>query len=215
MQGQMIIVLAGLATIALLSDSPGGMAAVVLLSLLAVCAHRYRVTFCFGDSMSPCLLDRDVILTEAIAIKSVLRCGDVITFKIDPAVVALIPDSYILERWGMLAKRIVGLPGDLVEINENGIFVNQKRLDADCFNSSKPGYTLRMLQDIGGGSYRPHAGNTQPVVVPRDQYFVLGDNHGIINLDSHIFGFVEKTKIESRVIAVIGRDGFPCLRAVS
>lgn len=53
-------------------------------------------------------------------------------------------------------KRVIGLPGDIVEIKDGSVFVNGERLD------------------------EPYAGRTQdllpPLEVPRDEYFVLGDN---------------------------------------
>ncbi len=72
---------------------------------------------------------------------------------------------------GELVKRVVGLPGDEIDIRDGWVFVNGNREDR-ASGSTKPGSTL------------------YPLTVPEDMYFVLGDNRGRSN-DSREWGFVE------------------------
>lgn len=74
-----------------------------------------------------------------------------------------------------LIKRVIGLPGETVEIRDNKIYVNDELLE-DSY-----GY---------GTTY-----NIDPITLSEDEYFVLGDNR-IISLDSRVFGKVNRTEIK-------------------
>jgi signal peptidase I len=72
-------------------------------------------------------------------------------------------------------KRVIGLPGDTVEVRGGVVYVNGTALD-EPYISSKPDYT--------------YAKQT----VPNGQYFVLGDNRNNSS-DSHVWGFVPEDNI--------------------
>lgn len=74
-----------------------------------------------------------------------------------------------------LIKRIIGLPGETVEISENQIYIDGELLD-DPY-----GY---------GITY-----NIDPVTLGDDEYFILGDNR-IISLDSRSFGKIHRSEIK-------------------
>ena len=74
-----------------------------------------------------------------------------------------------------LIKRIMGLPGETVEISENQIYIDGELLD-DPY-----GY---------GITY-----NIDPVTLGDDEYFILGDNR-IISLDSRSFGKIHRSEIK-------------------
>ncbi len=69
------------------------------------------------------------------------------------------------ERQGEFIKRIIGLPGDTVEVKGGAVYVNGVKLD-EPYIKSPPRYTMAELE------------------VPEDSYFVLGDNRNQSN-DSH------------------------------
>lgn len=62
-----------------------------------------------------------------------------------------------------MVKRVIGCPGDLVEIRANGVYVNEKRISDD--------YTQGITTEMYNGE------NTW--LVPEDSYFVMGDNREI------------------------------------
>lgn len=80
-------------------------------------------------------------------------------------------------------KRVIGLPGDRVEIRDGSVFVN--------------GTQLAEPYVFGGPTEAAAAGDT--VVVPPDSYFALGD-HRSDSTDSRSFGFVKKADIIGRAV---------------
>jgi len=80
-------------------------------------------------------------------------------------------------------KRVIGVPGDRVEIRDGAVFVNGIELDEPY---------------IYGGPTEP-AATGDSVVVPNDSYFALGD-HRSDSTDSRVFGFVHRDDIIGRAV---------------
>ena len=81
-----------------------------------------------------------------------------------------------------LIKRIIGMPGETVEIKNNEIYINDKVL------KDKYGYGL--TYDI------------DKVTLGDDEYFILGDNRKI-SLDSRVFGTIKKDEIKGTTNFII------------
>ncbi|HWO87644.1 MAG TPA: signal peptidase I [Gemmatimonadales bacterium] len=128
------------------------------------------------------------------------RLHDIVVFdsKLDPGV--------------KVVKRVVGVPGDTLEMRDNVLFRNGVRqiepwvIRTD--SSSDPGdpeMRLWQLDYLLAGvereTYRPTRGNWGPIVVPAGQYFVLGDNRDN-SLDSRYWGFVDRRVIRGRPLFV-------------
>lgn len=98
------------------------------------------------------------------------QVGDVIVFRYpkDPSV------DYI--------KRIVGIPGDTLEMQEKILYRNGERVVEPYVRHSQPD-TIIPIRDTWG-----------PLKIPPGNYFVLGDNRDD-SLDSRFWGFVEEDKI--------------------
>jgi signal peptidase I len=82
-----------------------------------------------------------------------------------------------------LIKRVVGLPGDLIELKDGAVYVNGARLDE------------LYLQ----GARTPCLNQCAPLTLTPDQYFVMGDNRPN-SLDSRSFGPVPSEQIIGRVV---------------
>jgi len=100
---------------------------------------------------------------------------------------------YERDKKRYLAHRVVGLPGEKIRIDNGEIFVNERRLK-----------TPKSVQYI---SYIPkemlvNSAAEPPFEiydVPKDSYFVLGDNSGK-SFDSRFIGSIPKKKIKGRVV---------------
>ena len=90
-------------------------------------------------------------------------------------------------------KRIIGLPGDVVEIKRKIVYINGTALE-------DKGYTQR----VDPGVIDPHINprdNFGPVTVPPASYFVIGD-HRYPRLDSRFWGFVSADKIKGKAFRI-------------
>ncbi|MCI0526969.1 MAG: signal peptidase I, partial [Nitrospira sp.] len=89
-------------------------------------------------------------------------------------------------------KRVVGEPGDIVEIRNKQVYVNQQFLDEPYAIHQDPAVYSRESQP------RDYYG---PITVPQDSYFVMGDNRDH-SMDSRYWGFVKLNKIKGKAFLI-------------
>lgn len=112
-----------------------------------------------GSSMYPTLKGGEIMLLNKLG---KIDRFDIVVLKLDNG-----EDNLI--------KRVIGMPGESVEIKDNKIYVNDKVLE----------------ESFGVGvTY-----NIDKVTLKNDEYFVLGDNR-IISMDSRVFGTINKKEIK-------------------
>ncbi|HXP63422.1 MAG TPA: signal peptidase I [Dongiaceae bacterium] len=115
-----------------------------------------------------------------------------------------------------LVKRVVGLPGDTLELRHNSLILNGEPVDyrplaQELLRDVSP--SDRAVQVFAGEQLpgRPHAvaaipqvsakRDFGPLVVPEDRYFMMGDNRDN-SFDSRYFGAVERKRILGQATAV-------------
>ena len=127
--------------------------------------------------------------------------GDVIVFQ------------YPLEPEKDFVKRLVGMPGDTLEMHGGSLYVNgvgqRERYvvhtDPDATTSEEDfrwqrDYLVRTVEAARTG-YHPSRNNWGPLIVPAKSYFVLGDNRDN-SLDSRYWGFVPDSLVRGRPMFV-------------
>lgn len=125
-------------------------AAVCLLAFVLVLFFGQRVSNA-GDSMSPAMKNGDVVLVNRLVYNARKpKRGDVIAFK---------PNGNENAHYSI--KRIVGLPGETVQIQDGRVYIDGSEMKEDIFVSGieSPGIA------------------DEPLELGADEYFVLGDNH--------------------------------------
>jgi len=116
-----------------------------------------------------------------------------------------------------LVKRVVGLPGDRIELINNYVYANGKiaiyePLSQDIIDQLSPidrEHSLFAEEKLSDKEHpvmlsptRPSLRSFGPVRVPQGQYFVMGDNRDN-SFDSRWFGFVERGRIVGRASTVV------------
>ena len=109
--------------------------------------------------------------------------GDIIVFK------------YPQDEKRDFIKRIIGVPGDTVQVRGAQVFVNGQPLD-ESYVKLNP-----MRSHLGAAPYCGYAYGCEPTVVPPGSYFVMGDNRDN-SQDSRYWGFVKREKIKGKAFLI-------------
>ncbi|HET7106687.1 MAG TPA: signal peptidase I [Candidatus Acidoferrum sp.] len=138
---------------------------------LVIIVFLYQPVKVEGTSMAPLLSDQERIFINKFVYRfEDIHRGDVVVFW------------YPLDRSKSFIKRVIGLPGETVDIRRGMLYVNGQMIPEPYV---PPQYTD--VTDFG------------PVKVPKDTYFVMGD-HRISSNDSRVFGPVSSQFIYGRAV---------------
>jgi len=167
--------------------------AALVAAFLAFCVIRPFIIQAFKiptGSMRPTLLEGDLILVNKFIYGAKipfthLRLPQVREIKRGDVVVFIYPE----DKKKDFIKRMVGLPGDSIEIKSGTIYVNDQPLSEPVFNQ-------RYYYNRGDFGQED-----QKLTVPQNSYFVLGDNSGS-SKDSRYWGFVPKDNILGQAMVI-------------
>lgn len=160
----------------------------VVVPLLGRVVQVYRVE---GVSMSLTLQNDDRVI--ATPLSGPVRRRMVVVWRTEGGVI--------------VTHRVVGMPGDRLEMRNFMLLVNGVDVEGGALRSARfvqvPGEEFAwqrefLTDDVAPDRYRPTYGDWGPIRVPPDRYFVLGDNrYG--SLDSRQRGFLGRDQILARV----------------
>lgn len=120
---------------------------------------------------------------RAILPQKAIGRGDVIVFKYPEQ-----PDRDFI-------KRVIGLPGDRLELRRKRIFINDVMLDEPYVHYMQPPSTDGIVRT---GDLREEYG---PVTVPAGQYFMMGDNRDNSE-DSRYWGFLPGSYVKGEALII-------------
>jgi signal peptidase I len=146
----------------------------VLIAVLVI-LFLYRPVKVEGTSMMPSLYDQERLFINQFSYKFGLgniQRGDTVVFW------------YPEEPTTSYIKRVIGLPGDTVSVNDGYVIVNGKKL----------------VENYIPPEYRDDR-SYPPILIPPGQYFVLGD-HRISSNDSRAWGLVPRNYIYGKAVFV-------------
>jgi len=145
---------------------------IIIIIILFIITFVFGVTSVVGSSMSPTLKDGEVLILNKFKYRfSDIKREDIISLK------------YADTKY--LIKRVIGLPGEKIEIINNKLYVNDIEYVEEYLDKGLNYYDFK-LSDL---NYK---------VIPDDMYLVLGDNREN-SLDSRKIGLIKKEDIIGKV----------------
>lgn len=146
----------------------------IITAIVVIFLIVYVVTFqqVVGPSMSPTLKDQDIVILSKIHYRLFkVKRFDIVALKYNDT-------KYLI-------KRVIGLPGEKIEYNNNTLYVNGKAIKESFLKESV------ITEDFSTNSlgYK---------IIPDDMYLVLGDNREN-SLDGRKIGLISKKDILGRI----------------
>ena len=113
-----------------------------------------------------------------------IRRGDIVVFKYPDE-----PDRDFI-------KRVIGLPGETVELRNKKVYINGKPIDEPYVHFLSPPSSAG--QEVTSADVLE---NYAPVTVPPDHYFVMGDNRDN-SQDSRYWGFLPRDYVKGKALLI-------------
>ncbi len=159
-------------------------------------------------SMKPTILEGDRILVNKLAYDFKIPLTHILIYKFaDPKRGDIVIfDSKLADT--RLVKRVIGLPGDTVEMRDNRLTIDD--IEAQYSNVEYAADAIFAIEWYLGMSHRIELARTGgsrlstfgPVKVPKDHYLVLGDNRDN-SADSRVYGFIPRDEIVGNARTIV------------
>jgi signal peptidase I len=125
-------------------------------------------------------------LERALLPMGIIRRGDIIVFK------------YPVDPERDFIKRVIGLPGETLEVREKKVYINGKALVEPYVHYLDPLELPTETNEVTSFDVRDRYG---PVTVPPDQFFMMGDNRDN-SADSRYWGFLRRDYIKGKAVVL-------------
>ena len=123
---------------------------IIVVAAFLLLTYVAQRTLVDGTSMMPTLQDRDSVLVEKLS----YRFGE-------PERYDIVVFRYLPKKNTYYIKRVIGLPGETVQIIDGYVYINGERLESDTYGND-------IMFSAGRAS--------EPITLGEYEYFVLGDN---------------------------------------
>jgi signal peptidase I len=165
-----------------------------LLLAFGIRSYVAEARYIPSGSMEPTLQINDRLIIEKVSYYfHEPNRGDIIVFNPTKALKAQnFHDAFI--------KRVIGVPGDRVAIQEGGVYVNGHRLSEPYVANGDPTSTDTCAGGASPDGSEPQpAFLAQPVTIPKDSFLVLGDNRNN-SYDGRCWGLVTRNDVVGRAV---------------
>jgi len=180
-----------------------------------------------SGSMHPNILEGDVVLVNRLAYNLKVPLTDLVLARLgDPKRGDIV--TFSSPKDGVrLIKRVIGLPGDIVAMQNKQLLINGQPIayvatgtTTEDLGKGERLSALRVKEELGNRPYEVQwlavAGSVSdfgPIAIPSDQYLMLGDNRDN-SADSRYIGLVPRDRLIGRaerilVSAAITTDWMP------
>ena len=149
-----------------------------------------------SGSMEPTLLVGDYLIASRLSYVVKVPFTDTVLLRLgEPRRGDVVIFRYPVDPSKDFVKRIIGKEGDTVQVRDKVVYVNGKRIE-DSHAHIMP-------------DYHWEGDNFGPVTVPKDSYFVMGDNRDNSS-DSRVWGFVKTSDLVGKAeIIYFSKDSSP------
>ncbi|MEJ2608814.1 MAG: signal peptidase I [Candidatus Thiodiazotropha sp.] len=158
-------------------------------------------------SMKPTILEGDRILVNKMAYDLRVPFTHISLYKLSDPIRGdiVVFDSKTSDK--KLVKRIIGIPGDIIELNNNVLSINGLKIAYKDISVSQ--LATDRIENLFGVKHFVRVKNNgsrlssfKPVTVPPEHYLALGDNRDN-SADSRVIGFIPRDEIVGRSKSVI------------
>lgn len=141
---------------------------VIIILVLLIKAFIFTPVIVNGPSMMTNLHDKDIMILDKIGMKiNGINRFDIVVIQTNQS---------------KIIKRVIGLPGEIIEYKDNKLYINDKEVEDP--------YPSQITSDI------------ERQLIPENTYYVLGDNR-TDSVDSRILGPIDKNKILGHATFII------------
>lgn len=150
--------------------------ALILLAVLLLKTFIFQIVIVHGESMNPTYSDGDILFLDKLTPQfSGYAFGDIVVADMEDA---------IDHKEKVIIKRVIGMPGDTVQISGGKVYINGEPLDD----------FVDVLIDFPGIA-------AEPITLHEGEYFLLGDNrNNSLDSRSTAFGVIPANALVGRVM---------------